>query len=47
MKFLVEEEEKPDVIILATGSTPIKSGIQMISFQEVPGWKEADVRSIE
>jgi len=47
VKFLVEEEEKPDAIILATGSTPIKSGIQMISFQEVPGWKEADARSVD
>jgi 2,4-dienoyl-CoA reductase-like NADH-dependent reductase (Old Yellow Enzyme family)/thioredoxin reductase len=47
VKFLVEEEEKPDAIILATGSFPIKSGIQMISFQEVPGWKEADVHSVD
>ena len=47
VKFLVEEEEKPDVIILATGSTPIKSGIQMITFQEVHGWKEANVHSVD
>jgi 2,4-dienoyl-CoA reductase-like NADH-dependent reductase (Old Yellow Enzyme family)/thioredoxin reductase len=47
VKFLVEEEEKPDVIILATGSSPIKSGIQMITFQEVPGWKEANVHSVD
>ena len=47
VKFLVEEEEKPDVVILATGSTPIKSGIQMITFQEVPGWKEANVHSVD
>jgi len=47
VKFLVQEEEKADVIILATGSAPIKSGIQMISFQEVPGWEDAKVHSVD
>jgi len=45
--FLLDEEEKPDAIIVATGSTPIKSGIQMITFQEVPGWENAQVRSVD
>ncbi len=47
VQFLLEEEEKPDAVIIATGSTPIKSGLQMISFKEVPGWKEAGVRSVD
>ncbi len=47
LRFLLEEEEKPDTIVVATGSTPIKSGVQMISFHEVPGWKEANVRSVD
>jgi 2,4-dienoyl-CoA reductase-like NADH-dependent reductase (Old Yellow Enzyme family) len=47
LKFLLEEEEKPDIIVVATGSTPIKNGIQMISFQEVPGWEKANIRSID
>jgi thioredoxin reductase len=46
-EFLVKEEEKPDALVLATGSSPIKSGIQMITFQEVPGWKEANAHSID
>jgi 2,4-dienoyl-CoA reductase-like NADH-dependent reductase (Old Yellow Enzyme family)/thioredoxin reductase len=47
VQFLLEEEEKPDAVIIATGSSPIKSGLQMISFQEVPGWKEAGIRSVD
>ncbi|MDA4130397.1 MAG: FAD-dependent oxidoreductase [Thaumarchaeota archaeon] len=47
LRFLIEEEEKPDAVIIATGSTPIRTGIQMLSFQEVPGWKEANSRSID
>lgn len=47
VKFLLEEEEKPDVVVIATGSAPIKTGIQMISFNEIPGWKDAVVRSVD
>lgn len=47
LRFLLEEEEKPDVIIVATGSTPIKTGIQMITFKEIPGWEYANIRSVD
>jgi len=46
-EFLVKEEEKPDVIVLATGSSAIKGGIQMVTFHEVPGWKEAEAHSVD
>ncbi|MGI0079273.1 MAG: FAD-dependent oxidoreductase [Nitrososphaerales archaeon] len=45
-RFLLHEE-KPDVLILATGSHPIKTGIQMVSFREVPGWDGLNVHSID
>ncbi len=47
LRFLLFDEEKPDAIIIATGSSPIRTGIQMISFQEVPGWEEAGVRTVD
>ena len=46
-EFLVKEEEKPDVVVLATGSSPIKGGIQMVTFHEIPGWKEAGAHSVD
>lgn len=45
-RFLCEEE-KPDVLVLATGSRPVKSGIQMISFKEIPGWNGGNVHSVD
>ena len=46
-EFLVKEEEKPDAIVLATGSSAIKGGIQMVTFHEIPGWKEIDAHSVD
>ena len=46
VKFVVDEE-KPDVAIIATGSIPIRNGIQMITFSEVPGWDRSNVRTID
>jgi 2,4-dienoyl-CoA reductase-like NADH-dependent reductase (Old Yellow Enzyme family)/thioredoxin reductase len=46
IQFLVDEE-KPDVVIIATGSVPIENGIQMITFREIPGWNEPTVHTID
>jgi 2,4-dienoyl-CoA reductase-like NADH-dependent reductase (Old Yellow Enzyme family)/thioredoxin reductase len=46
IQFLLDEE-KPDVVIIATGSVPIANGIQMITFDEVPGWNEPTVHTID
>ncbi len=37
VQFVIGEEQ-PEVIIIATGSLPIDDGMQMITFQPVPGW---------
>ena len=47
LNFLLDEEEKPDAVVVATGSTPIRNGIQMITFQEIPGWEQAQIRSVD
>jgi 2,4-dienoyl-CoA reductase-like NADH-dependent reductase (Old Yellow Enzyme family)/thioredoxin reductase len=36
----VLEEEKPNVVVIATGSTPIKTGFQPYTMNEVKGWEE-------
>jgi 2,4-dienoyl-CoA reductase-like NADH-dependent reductase (Old Yellow Enzyme family) len=47
IEFLVREEERPDAVIIATGSLPIANGIQMITFSEIPGWDSPNVRTID
>ncbi len=39
----VLSEEKPDVVIIATGSTPIKNGFQPYTFNEIEGWDQPNV----
>jgi 2,4-dienoyl-CoA reductase-like NADH-dependent reductase (Old Yellow Enzyme family)/thioredoxin reductase len=46
VQFVIGEEQ-PEVIIIATGSLPIDDGIQMITFQPVPGWDLPHVRTID
>ena len=46
VKYVVDEE-RPDIVLIATGSLPIRTGIQMITFSEVQGWNNANVRSID
>jgi 2,4-dienoyl-CoA reductase-like NADH-dependent reductase (Old Yellow Enzyme family)/thioredoxin reductase len=36
----VLEEEKPNVVVIATGSTPIRTGFQPYTMKEVEGWEE-------
>jgi 2,4-dienoyl-CoA reductase-like NADH-dependent reductase (Old Yellow Enzyme family)/pyruvate/2-oxoglutarate dehydrogenase complex dihydrolipoamide dehydrogenase (E3) component len=43
----IVEEERPDAVIVASGSAPIRTGIQMITFREVPGWEGGNVRTID
>ena len=43
----VLSEETPDCVILATGSSPVANGIQMLTFTEVPGWDGPNVRTID
>jgi 2,4-dienoyl-CoA reductase-like NADH-dependent reductase (Old Yellow Enzyme family)/thioredoxin reductase len=45
-EYLVEEE-KPDAVVVATGSTPIRSGLQMLNFREISGWDLPHVRVID
>jgi 2,4-dienoyl-CoA reductase-like NADH-dependent reductase (Old Yellow Enzyme family) len=40
-------EESPDTVVLATGSSPIVTGIQMITFSEISGWEGPNVRTID
>jgi NADPH-dependent 2,4-dienoyl-CoA reductase/sulfur reductase-like enzyme len=37
------DEEKPDAVVIATGSYPIKSGLQPYTFNEVKGWDQKNV----
>ncbi len=46
VQFVIEEE-KPDSVVIATGSNPIENGIQMITFAPVPGWDLPNVRTID
>lgn len=39
----VIDEEKPDVVVIATGSTPIRNGFQPYTFNEVQGWNQPNV----
>ena len=43
----VLDEEKPDAVIVATGSIPVRNGMQMITFREVPGWNGSTVHTID
>jgi len=43
----VLNEERPDVVVVASGSTPIDDGIQMITFGPVPGWDLPHVRTVD
>jgi thioredoxin reductase len=45
-EYLVRKE-KPDVVVLATGSSPVRTGIQMITFREIPGWNQPHVRFVD
>ena len=45
-RFLVETE-MPDSVILATGSTPMRDGRQMVTFGEVEGWNGRNVMTID
>lgn len=37
------KEEKPDVVIVATGSTPVRNGFQPYTFNEIEGWNKQNV----
>jgi len=39
----VLDEEKPDVVIVATGSNPIRTGFQPYTFNEIEGWNQKNV----
>ncbi len=39
----VLNEEKPDAVVIATGSTPIKNGFQPYTFNEIEGWNQPNV----
>jgi 2,4-dienoyl-CoA reductase-like NADH-dependent reductase (Old Yellow Enzyme family)/thioredoxin reductase len=39
LRFLLNEE-KPDSVVIATGSIPIRNGFQPYNFEEVEGWEE-------
>jgi len=34
----VVNEEKPDVVVIATGSSPVRTGFQPYTFREIEGW---------
>jgi 2,4-dienoyl-CoA reductase-like NADH-dependent reductase (Old Yellow Enzyme family) len=46
VQFVIGEEH-PDLVIVATGSTAIEDGIQMLTFAPVPGWDLPNVRTID
>ncbi len=39
----VISEEKPDAVVIATGSAPIRTGFQPYNFQEIEGWNSPGV----
>ena len=39
----VLSEEKPDAVIIATGSSPIRNGFQPYTFEEIVGWDQPNV----
>ncbi len=41
----VIDEEKPDVVVIATGSKPINNGFQAYTFHEIEGWTDPGVRT--
>lgn len=41
------EQEKPDALVLATGSTPLHNGLNGFTGFEVPGWNQANVVTAE
>ncbi len=45
-RYLVDTES-PDVVVIATGSVPIRNGRQMVTFAEVRGWEGTNVRTID
>lgn len=40
-------ERRPDVVVVATGSLPLKNGITSFWPYEVPGWEQENVLSVE
>ncbi len=40
-------EEKPDAVVIATGSHPVKTGLQLVTYREVPGWDGPNVHSLD
>ena len=46
VEFVVAEE-RPDSVLLATGSSPVENGLQMVTFSEVPGWDRPNVRTFD
>lgn len=46
IRFLVDEE-KPDALIIGSGSTARKDGLQMVTYREVPGWDSQNVFSVD
>ena len=43
----VLDEEKPDAVLIATGSTAIKNGFQPYTFNEIEGWNQSNVSTDE
>ncbi len=46
IRFLIDEE-KPDAVIIGTGSNARKDGLQMITYREVSGWDSQNVYSVD
>jgi len=46
VEFLAQEE-KPDAVVIATGSRPARTGIQWLTYREVPGWEGENVHTVD
>ena len=46
IRFLIDEE-RPDALIIGTGSTARKDGLQMVTYREIPGWDSPNVFSVD
>lgn len=44
VKYILDEET-PDVVVIATGATPLRNGYQPYTFHEVEGWNQPGVCS--
>lgn len=44
---MLVEQERPDAVVLAIGSSPARKGLQWLTYKEVPGWDRENVHTVD